>query len=304
MKEFRVRLIVIAAAIVLSIYLLYPTYLDFQNSSDIKQSLELKREQLKKSSPELTKSQIDRVLITNEDSILAANPDIVKNREKRIKLGLDLQGGMRVVLEVNTGKLLEKLAKNPDETFRNVLAEAQQESEKTDESVVDIVSRKFNERGIRLSRYFGTIREDDGQILSSLSDNAEDAVSRAVEIIRNRVDQYGVSEPSLQRQGSRRIIVELPGIAREEEAKKLLQGTALLEFRIVREPDFTFPIMQKIDDVLAGKVLDSTNVVSENKETESTPTDTSVASADTTTPEAELSEEEFRKQHPFFSIAL
>ena len=304
MKEFRVRLIVIAAAIVLSIYLLYPTYLDFQNSSDIKQSLELKREQLKKSSPELTKSQIDRVLITNEDSILAANPDIVKNREKRIKLGLDLQGGMRVVLEVNTGKLLEKLAKNPDETFRNVLAEAQQESEKTDESVVDIVSRKFNERGIRLSRYFGTIREDDGQILSSLSDNAEDAVSRAVEIIRNRVDQYGVSEPSLQRQGSRRIIVELPGIAREEEAKKLLQGTALLEFRIVREPDFTFPIMQKIDDVLAGKVLDSTKVVSENKETESTPTDTSVASADTTTPEGELSEEEFRKQHPFFSIAL
>jgi len=62
--------------------------------------------------------------------------------------------------------------------------------------------------------------------------------------------------------------------------------------------------MQKIDDVLAGKVLDSTKVVSENKETESTPTDTSVASADTTTPEAELSEEEFRKQHPFFSIAL
>ena len=263
MKEFRLRLIIIAAAIALSIYLLYPTYLDFQNSSDIKQSLELKREQLKQSYPDLTKSQIDRLINANEDSILAANPDIVKNREKRVKLGLDLQGGMRVVLEVNTGKLLEKLAKNPDETFRNVLAEAQKESERTDESVVDIVARKFDERGIRLSRYFGTIREDDSQILSSLSDNAEDAVNRAVEIIRNRVDQYGVSEPSLQRQGSRRIIVELPGIAREEEAKKLLQGTALLEFRIVREPDFTFPIMQKIDDVLAGKDLDTAKVASE-----------------------------------------
>lgn len=305
MKEFRFRLIIIVAALALSIYLLYPTYLDYRNSSDIKQTLALEREQLMQSNPDLTKTQTDKLIRVKEDSILASNPDIVKNREKRVKLGLDLQGGMRVVLEVNTGKLIEKLAKNPDEIFKNVLAEAQTESERTDEPVVDIVARKFSERGIRLSRYFGTIRDDDSQILSSLSDNAEDAVNRAVEIIRNRVDQYGVSEPSIQRQGSRRIIVELPGIAREEEAKKLLQGTALLEFRIVREPDFTFPIMQKIDDVLAGKVLDdTTQVVSEDKATETTPTDTSIAATDTTTPEGELSEEEFKKQHPFFSVAL
>jgi len=305
MKEFRFRFIIIVAAIVLSVYLLYPTYLDFQNSSDIKQAEMKKQELLKQTNPYLTKSEIDRLLRANEDSILAANPDIVKNREKRIKLGLDLQGGMRVVLEVNTGKLLEKLAKNPDEIFRNVLAEAQKESERTDESVVDIVVRKFSDRGIRLSRYFGTIRDDDDQILSDLSKSAEDAVNRALEIIRNRVDQYGVSEPSLQRQGSRRIIVELPGVAREEEAKKLLQGTALLEFRIVRDADFTFPIMQKIDDVLAGKVLEDTaKVATEDKTTESTPTDTSIASSDTTTPEGELSEEEFRQKHPFFSVAL
>jgi preprotein translocase subunit SecD len=126
-----------------------------------------------------------------------------------------------------------------------------------------------------------------------------------VEIIRNRVDQYGVSEPSIQRQGSRRIIVELPGIAREEEAKKLLQGTALLEFRIVRDPDFTFPIMQKIDEVLAGKLIDSVKVDSlDNEIAETTPADTSIAESDTTTPESEMTEEEFRKEHPFFSIAL
>jgi len=111
MKEFRFRFIIIVAAIVLSVYLLYPTYLDFQNSSDIKQAEMKKQELLKQTNPYLTKSEIDRLLRANEDSILAANPDIVKNREKRIKLGLDLQGGMRVVLEVNTGKLLEKLAK-------------------------------------------------------------------------------------------------------------------------------------------------------------------------------------------------
>ena len=304
MKEFRFKLIIIIAAIALSIYLLYPTYLDYQNNKDIKLALETNREQLKKTNPDLSKTQIDNVLRVKEDSILVANPDIVKNRENRVKLGLDLQGGMRVVLEVNTGKLLDKLAKNPDQVFTNVLAEAEKESQQTDEPIVDLVSRKLTEKGIRLSRYFGTIRDDDDKIISDLNENTEDAVTRAMEIIRNRVDQYGVSEPSIQRQGSKRIIVELPGIAREEEAKQLLQGTALLEFRIVRDPDFTFPIMQRIDDVLAGKIQDSTDVTSDKDESNTDAGDTSLTSADTLKPEGELSEEEFKKQHPFFAIAL
>ena len=137
MKEFRFRLIIIVAALALSIYLLYPTYLDYQNSSDIKQTLELESGQLKQNNPDLTNSQIDKLLRVKEDSILASNPDIVKNREKRVKLGLDLQGGMRVVLEVNTGKLIEKLAKNPDEVFKNVLNEAQRNPrELTNQSLI------------------------------------------------------------------------------------------------------------------------------------------------------------------------
>jgi SecD/SecF fusion protein len=303
MKEFRFKLIIIIAAILFSVYLLYPTYLDYQNGKEIKQTLETDKEQLKKNDPNLSKTQIDNLLKVKEDSILAANPQIVKNRENRIKLGLDLQGGMRVVLEVNTGKLIEKLAKNPDEVFKTVIAEAEKESEQTDEPLVDIVAKKFSEKGIRLSRYFGSIRDDDDKIVSELNKSTEDAVNRAMEIIRNRVDQYGVSEPSIQRQGSRRIIVELPGIAREEEAKQLLQGTALLEFRIVRDPDFAFPIMQRIDNVLAGKVEDSTKVTADN-EKETTQKDSSITSEDTAANKAELSEEEFKKQHPFFSIAL
>ena len=134
MKEFRFKLIIIIAAIALSVYLLYPTYLDYQNNKEIKQVLETDKEQIKKSNPDLSKTQIDNILKVKEDSILVANPSIVKNREDRIKLGLDLQGGMRVVLEVNTGKLLDKLAKNPDDVFKNVLTEAEKESEQTDES--------------------------------------------------------------------------------------------------------------------------------------------------------------------------
>ena len=299
MKEFRFRLIIIVAAIALAVYLLYPTYLDYQNNKVIKKSLETYKEELKKSDPELTISETEKLVKTREDSILAVNPSFVKDKEDRIKLGLDLQGGMRVVLEVNTGKLLEKLAKNPDETFRTVLANAKKESEQTDESIVDLVAKGLQAKGIRLSRYFGSIRDDDDKIISELKKSTEDAVSRAMEIIRNRVDQYGVSEPSIQRQGTRRIIVELPGIAREEEAKHLLQGTALLEFRIVRDADFTFPIMQKIDNVLAGKYEDSTKAASENGE-ETATKDTTGTASDTS--EAELSEEEFKAKHPFFAI--
>jgi preprotein translocase subunit SecD len=302
MREFRFRLILILAAIVLSIYLLYPTYVDYQNNSDIKQALELKEEQILQNNPNLNKSQVDRILRITEDSILTANPDIVKNREKRVKLGLDLQGGMRIVLEVNTSKLMEKLAKNPDEAFSEVLREAEKEADETDEPVVDIIGRKFSERGIRLSRYYGTIRQEDDEIISELKEDAEDAVTRAMEIIRNRVDQYGVSEPSIQRQGSRRIIVELPGVAREEEAKQLLQGTALLEFRIVRDPDFTFNVMQKIDEVLAGKIVDSTKTDTTGLADETA--DTTLISADTLNQQEELTEEEFKEQHPFFATAL
>lgn len=309
MKEFRYRFILILAAIVLSIYLLYPTFQDYQYSKEISSILEAERQELIQNNPDLTKVQIERELRMIEDSIKLADPSIVEARMKRIKLGLDLQGGMRVVLEVNTGKLLEKIANNPDQVFKSVLAEAEIEADRTDESIVDIVGRKLNERGIRLSRYFGTIRMDDSQILDQLKEDTDDAVTRAIEIIRNRVDQYGVSEPSIQRQGSRRVIVELPGVAREEEAKQLIQGTALLEFRLVRDPEFTVPILESIDKVLANRLK---GVAGDTLVSETTAVDTSSVPDDTTTSAdtslAGLTEEEqlenFRKDHPFFSVAI
>jgi SecD/SecF fusion protein len=306
MKEFRFKIIIILGVIALCLYLLYPTYVDYQNSKVIDKALEQRKEELRKNHPELTTSQVDLRIAAMEDSIKNANPSFVEARQKRIKLGLDLQGGMRVVLEVNTAKLLEKLAKNPDDTFKEVMKQAEKEAATTNESVVDIMGRIFQQRGVRLSRYFGNIRQDDATILSDLKKDADDAVTRAIEIIRNRVDQYGVSEPSIQRQGSRRIIVELPGVAREEEAKQLLQGTALLEFRLLKDPDFTFSIMKKIDNVLAGKSIEDTTAADTAK-TESASQDTSMSDtnlAANDTSNKQLTEEEFAKEHPFFSIAM
>jgi preprotein translocase subunit SecD len=302
MKELRFRLILILGAIALSIYLLYPTYVDYRNSKELNKILDKERKIIVEEHPQFTKQQVDLRVSVIEDSIKAADPSIENARAKRIKLGLDLQGGMRVVLEVNTAELLGKIAKNPDKTFNDVIAEAKREAETSDESVVDIVGKKFEDRGIRLSRYFGNIRESDSQILSDLKKDAEDAVSRAMEIIRNRVDQYGVSEPSIIRQGSRRIIIELPGVAREEEAKQLLQGTALLEFKLVKDPEFTVSVMKNIDNVLAGKSINDTTQTdtTKNKNAKNQKTaKNDTASQDTS---KQLSEEEFEKQHPFFSL--
>ncbi len=304
MKEYRFKIILIVAALALSVYLLYPTFQDYQNNKELKSALDSKSTELKKQFPDLSKEKSDQMLGLFEDSIKIADPSIIEARKKRMKLGLDLQGGMRVVLEVNTGKLLEKIANNPDDVFKKVLADAQKEALVTDQSIVDIVGRMFKDRNVRLSRYYGTIRQDDAEIMDELKKSSEDAVTRAMEIIRNRVDQYGVSEPSISRQGNRRVIVELPGVAKEEEAKQLLQGTALLEFRLVKDAELTFPIMQRIDDVLAKRtqsgIKDSLGNEVASLDTTQKKNDTS-AVTDTT---KQLSEEEFKIQHPFFSAAV
>jgi preprotein translocase subunit SecD len=298
MKELRFRLILIIGAIALSLYLLYPTYVNYQTTKKINIILEKKSAVLKAADSKISNDAVEDKLKSIEDSIKASDPSIAKDKSKSLKLGLDLQGGMRVVLEVNTSKLLEKLAKSPDESFKDALAQSEKEAAISNTSVVDLVADKLKAKGIRLSRYYGNIREDDSKIISDLKKSAEDAVARAMEIIRNRVDQYGVSEPSIQREGTRRIIVELPGVAREEEAKQLLQGTALLEFKIVKEPEYTISVMKKIDDVLAGNVsLDST-------ETDTSQTSKTTAEKDTSQNNKQLSAEDFAKKHPFFSVAL
>lgn len=306
MKELRFRIIIIFAAIALSIYLLYPTYQDYQNNKDITRTIGIKKDSIKATIPEISAQQLEKELLSIEDSIKASDPSYRAARLKRVKLGLDLQGGMRVVLEVNTAKLLEKLANNADDQFREILAKAAEEAALSDESVVDIFGRKLIERGIRVSKYFGTIREDDSQILDNLRTQSEDAVTRAMEIIRNRVDQYGVSEPSIQKQGDRRVIVELPGIAKEEEARQLLQGTALLEFKLLKDPEFTVNVMKKIDELLAGKTIDDTVESDTTKATSETVNDNNdslTASSDTGDQNKQLSAEEFAREHPFFSLA-
>lgn len=286
MREFRFRFFLIIAFVGLSLFLLYPTYQDYSFNNEISEKIESVKDSLKQSTPVLSEAEIKDIINLKENSFRSV-PEVRDAREKRIKLGLDLQGGMYLVMEVNTAKLLERLAKDADDPqFKAALSEAEVVSRTTNEDVVTTLSNIFKERNIRMSRYFGSIREDDTEIIERLKEQESDAVTRAIEIISNRVNQYGVSEPSIQKQGTRRIIIELPGIAKEEEAKNLVQGRALLEFKLVKESDFAFPIMNRIDEVLAGQFTkDSVEAVKDSLNTE------------------EMSTEQFAKEHPFFSVA-
>lgn len=284
MKKNRWKIILIIISIAGALWYLYPTYKDIQYQKKLS---ELKGED----SLKFVQQNID---------------DIQKVKQKRIKLGLDLQGGMYVALEVDVVKMLDNLAKNKDETFRQILAEVKKEALVSEEPATSILLRKFQEKGIRLSRYYGDIRQSDAEIISELEKQAEDAVDRALEVIRNRVDKYGVAEPSIHKQGANRIIVELPGVKNREEVRQLLQSTAVLEFKLLKPVDVTIKVMQSIDNYLAGKgISDTTDTSQVALKSDTTKKDTikTIASelgVDTAT--AGLDEfEKFKKEHPFFA---
>ncbi len=275
MRKYRFRIILIALAVALGAYYLWPTYVDYSLHKELSQ-------------------------LSGQDSLNFLEQheaDIRDVRARRIKLGLDLQGGMRVVLEVNILKLIESLAKNVDDTFVQILRETQDEASRSDESPVAIFRKKFEQRQMRMSKYYRSLRENNDEITAYLEDEAKKAIDRAMEIVRNRVDQYGVSEPSIQKLGASRIIVELPGVTKESEVRQLLQGTALLEFKLLREADQVVAVMKAIDEALAG----DTALAKQDT------TAKSLLAADTSrirTAEGDLTPEEFKRKHPWFSIAL
>jgi preprotein translocase subunit SecD len=278
------KIVLIVAAVVLALVFLYPTYQDYEFRKKLSS-------------------------LSDQDSILyyeQHQDDILNAKLKRIKLGLDLQGGMRVVIEVDVIQLLDDLAKNKDDNFRTIINELRSEAKTTDESVIPLFAAKFRARGIRMSRYYGSIRDSDDAILRELSTETQNAVDRAIEIVRNRVDQYHVSEPNIQKQGSRRIIVELPGVKDEREVRSLLQGTAKLEFLLLRDPSISYKVMQSIDDYLSGKVEGDTSTTAKGKKEEQKPKDAleELLGGNKPAPTDTSKEAVFMREHPFFSYVI
>ncbi len=208
--------------------------------------------------------------------------------EESLNLGLDLQGGMHVTLEVQMGKRLEQLASNKDQTFKEALTAATRRAKQEDVSVVDAFVEAFESKNPdgRLSRYFRnesegiTRRSANDEVQEYLQKKADEAVDQAMEIVRNRVDRYGVTEPSIQKQGSRRISVELPGVDEPERVRSLLESASQLTFHLMADPQRLRASVQRIIEYYEPSAADTAQVADAEAEGEAS------EMADTTAGEA------------------
>ena len=172
--------------------------------------------------------------------------------KKTIRRGLDLQGGMHIVLEVDIPTLVENLASNKNNRFYEVFDKVKTEDEMSTEDFINRFATEAKSQDLRLNRYYMDYGSDPVSIQAALEDEATDAINRALEILQNRVDEFGVSEPTIQKQGNRRIIVELAGIQDPDRARSLLQSTALLEFALLKDGAVTQNLLTRVDRILKG----------------------------------------------------
>ena len=171
---------------------------------------------------------------------------------RSIKQGLDLKGGIYIVLEVDLPQLIDNLAKNKDSNFNQFLSELKGEYNTSSSDFFTVFESLADENKLKLPRYFINYGKTKEQIITQLSLQSEDSIKRVIEIIQNRVDQFGVAEPTIQKQGNNRVIVELAGIEDPERARDLLQSTALLELMIVKNVESTNAIIRQIDSIMAA----------------------------------------------------
>ena len=163
-------------------------------------------------------------------------------KSKEINLGLDLKGGMNVMLQVQLKDLVRALADgNESPEFLAALELAQANSVDSRQDYITLFAEAWKEKGngTPLAQIFGTYEmrdqikpeSTDEEVIAVIRESADAAISNSFNVLRNRIDRFGVTQPNIQKLGnSGRILVELPGVKEPERVRKLLQGTASLEF--------------------------------------------------------------------------
>ena len=180
-------------------------------------------------------------------NFLGANFTYQEIKETELGLGLDLQGGMHVTLEVSPVEIVKGIAGNPkDPGFNKSVDDAREVAKTSNDKFVDIFYAEWqkNNPGKNLSAIFATaanrgrisLETSDSEILEIINNEVENAIDRSFNILRTRIDRFGTSQPNIQRiQGSGRIQIELPGVDNQERVRNLLQGVAKLQFWEVAE---------------------------------------------------------------------
>ncbi|MEM9325259.1 MAG: protein translocase subunit SecDF [Bacteroidota bacterium] len=191
-------------------------------------------------------------------------------KETELNLGLDLQGGMHVTLEVSPVDILKGLSgDNPDTDFQEALVEAKNNIRGTQRNYVDEFYTVFQEKAPdkTLALIFSnaanrgrvSLNSTDDEVLALINQEVDGAIDRSFEILRTRIDRFGTSQPSIQvLQGTSRIQIELPGVDNPERVRKLLQGVAKLEFWEVYRINEVSDVLGRINDFLVKESQSTT----------------------------------------------
>ena len=252
-------------------------------------------------------------LSDDEKDVLRVEGKLEEIETKAIKQGLDLKGGMYIVLEVDLPTLIENIAINKDGKLSSIFDKIRADISISPEAdFFDLFSEHVEKNQLKLSRYYYDYGSSSDDILSSLNDEAEDAINRVLEILQNRIDQFGVAEPTIQKQGSQRIIVELAGVQNSDRARSLLESTALLEFYLVKDVTTTNELMIKIDQILkkdksvasVAKELKSQETVSDETSSEQAVSVSELFGGVQSTDEADsaIVDEDIFAERPFSSL--
>ena len=236
--------------------------------------------------------------ISNEKVFLGYTFQAVK--EKEINLGLDLKGGMNVMLQVQLEDLVKALSGNStDPDFVKAMETAKANNVNSSADFIGLFASAWEEQtgGRHLAEIFGTyeLREKikpestNAEVINVIRGEAKSAVDNSFNVLRNRIDRFGVTQPNIQAVGnSGKILIELPGVKDPERVRKLLQGTASLEFW----PTFTSNEvdLQSVDAYIAEVFRNTGDTVAISQEF--------VSAADS----IKAATEEYAKAHPLFSV--
>ena len=231
-------------------------------------------------------------------------------QNKEINLGLDLKGGMNVMLQVQLEDLVKALAgDNASPEFQKAVALAKERSVTNKADFITLFADAWKEvgGGQRLSTIFGTMdmqgridpETTDEQVITVLREEAESAVSNSFNVLRNRIDRFGVTQPSIQKIGNTgRILVELPGVKEPERVRKLLQGTASLEFWTTYTESEIAPYLREANALLAQLEADDEPAAELEQSTEGDIVAEELKAQDSE--DADL--EAYRKANPLFAV--
>ena len=268
----------------------------------------------------------------SNEKVWLGNYTLKQCREMEISLGLALKGGMNVILEVSVPDVIKALADNkPDEAFNKALAEAAKQATTSQDDVITLFIKEYHKvaPGAKLSELFATQqlkdkvnqKSSDAEVEKVLREEVKAAVTNSYNVLRTRIDRFGVVQPNIQSLEDKmgRIMVELPGIKEPERVRKLLQGSANLEFWETYNAKEVAPYLQAADSklraVLAHEAtvndtvaaVDSTALAA----TEATP-DKAVSAADSLAAALKGGEkkqqassadlEQLKKEHPLLAI--